>query len=189
MSAFSSPAERRSPVYLEHIRGFQVEGDPDDSLLTVKEIEAYAADADPVVLRAALKGWHDEVSELSGGYLLNNLVIPNLPVGFYGDKTAEPTVLSAQLHVRPPELFPDDLEYYRKNNNSVALSIVPTIGELAYVSCIRDNSLGRDMVDWFSASPSSCSFSLFGGLLETYIEYKPNIEEKLQSRTKLQSES
>ena len=168
---FGSPSERRSTVYLEHIAGFEVNNaGGETTFVTPSDLEK-DADASPLVLRRVLDGDYGEVAGLSGEYLLRNLIIPNLPVGFYGDEEGEPVILGTDITVQEPVESDDPLEYARGQRNSVNVVIVPTLGKLAHVSCIRDPRLGGYGVDWLSTDRASVFVSLFGGTLQAEIKY------------------
>jgi len=169
--AFGSPSERWSTVYLEHVAGFEVADTSGGNTFVTPDAMEEDADAHPITLRGVLKDEHFEVASLSGEYLLRNLVVPNLPLGFYGDKDSEPVILGATVEVLERAESEDPLEYVKGRMNTVKVSIAPTLGSLARVSCIRDPSLGGYGIDWFVAEKAGCEVSLFGGLMGVTVKY------------------
>lgn len=168
---FGSPQERSSPVYLEHIAGFEVSNTGDETTFVTPADLERDADVNPMVLRRILDGEYSEVAGLSGEYLLRNLVLPNLPVGFYGDKDGDPVILGTNFTVNEPSEAEDALEYSRSQRNSVNVVIAPTLGKLAHISCVRDPRLGGYGIDWLIADRKGLYVSLFGGTLQAEIIY------------------
>jgi hypothetical protein len=168
---FGSPEYRRSTVYLENIAGFEVAGtDGDTVFLTPQDLEK-DADGDPVNLRAILESGPREIGTVSDEYLLRNLIIPNLPLGFYGDPEGEPVILDADIHVSGPEQSQDPLEYARHASNRVSVLFTPSLGKLAGISVIRETRLGSENIDWFQAGRPGTSISLYGGVIQAQIQY------------------
>jgi len=170
---FSSPDQRLSTVFLQHTAGFEVSDvNGDITFITAADLEK-DADANPVSLRDVLKSEYEEVAGLSGEYLLRNLVIPNFPVGFYGDESGPPVILGTNIVVKAPAT-PSELEYSKSKYSTVSMGFTPTLGRLTNVACARQPRLGISNIDWFNAGRESCSVSLFGGLLKATILYDQN---------------
>lgn len=91
---FGSPKERSSTIFLRHVAGFEVtDAGGETTFVTIDDLEK-DADARPSTLRDILRGEYSEVSALSGEFLLRNLVVPNLPLGLYGDEDGlQPSLL------------------------------------------------------------------------------------------------
>lgn len=168
---FGSPHERHSTVFLQHVAGFEVADTSGGNAFVTPEALEKDADARPITLRGVLRDEHFEVASLSGEYLLRNLVVPNLPLGFYGDEEGEPVILGATVEVQEREESEDPLEYAKGRINTVNVKIAPTLGSLARVSCIREPSLGGYGIDWFVAEKGGCEVSLFGGLMDVLVRY------------------
>src|SRR4051812_14085042 len=97
--SFGSPEQRRSTVYLEHVAGFEVlDVSGNTTLVTVDSLEA-DTDIEPRRMRRILSGEQSEVAALSSKFLLRNLVIPNLPIGFYGDTEGSPVILGTTVEI------------------------------------------------------------------------------------------
>jgi len=171
---FGSPDRRFSTVFLQHVAGFEVNDViGKTTFVTTGHLEK-DADANPVTLRKVLKGRYKEVASLSGEFLLRNLVIPNLPVGFYGDPAGPPVILGASIDVQEPEFNVHPLEYGRSQSNTVRVDIAPTLGKLARVVCFREPSVGENGLDWLSSDREGCSLSVAGGIIQASINYEKN---------------
>ena len=168
---FGTPRERKTTIYLEHVAGFEVSGiDGGTVFVTPADLEK-DADADPINLRTILDSGPREIGVLSDEYLLRNLIIPNLPIGFYGNPDSDPVILDADIHVAGPEQSEDPLEYAKHKSNRVSVIFTPSLGELAGVSVIRETRLGNENIDWFEAARTGAAISLYGGVIHVQIGY------------------
>lgn len=167
---FKSPEYRRTPIFLDHVAGFEVlDADGNTVFVTIEDLER-DADPNPAGLREILKGGPRDIGSLSDEYLLRNLVLPNLPIGFYGDPEEQPTIVGTSVEVRGPQP-PDELEFARHKSNSVIVRLAPTLGRLASVSAIRSPQLGGQGMDWFGADRNGCVVSFYGGTIQAHINY------------------